>query len=116
MLATTTLDASVTLPSLNNKQVDIHIVKGQNIKDLVHHLLESHALPPYYSNSLYSAINSAMTETCQKELLHQHKNHQPDKKALRHLFLEAYQLNTLQYNNKPEEVSILVLYFYLHKN
>jgi hypothetical protein len=105
MLATTTLDASVTLPSLNNKQIGIHVIKGQNIKDLVHHLLQSHALPPYYSNSLYSTIISAMTETCQKELLYQHKHRQPDKKALRHLFLDAYQWNTLQYNNKPEEVS-----------
>lgn len=105
MLTTTTLDVSITLPSLKKKRVDIHIVKGQNIKDLVYHLLESHALPPYYANSLTSVITSAMTETCQRELLYQHTHRHPDKKTLRHLFLEAYQSNTLQYNNKPEEVS-----------
>jgi hypothetical protein len=104
MEATTSFQASVTLACLDNKKINVDVTKGINLKDVVFHLIQLHALPPYITTSLYSILLSAMQETCQKELLTTHTN--TSKQELRHLFMDAYQSNTLQYNNKPEEVSL----------
>ncbi|KAL9553347.1 hypothetical protein MBANPS3_003321 [Mucor bainieri] len=103
MQAITSFHASVTLPCLNGKSIDVDIAQGQNIKDLVYHLVQIHALPPYLTISLYSSILSAMDETCKSKVLFEHEHKVVQKKELRHLFMESYQANTLQYNNKPEE-------------
>lgn len=105
MQAITSFHASVTLPCLNDKSIDVDITQGQNIKDLVYHLVQIHALPPYLTISLYSSIMSAMSETCKNKVLFEREHKVVQKKELRHLFMDSYQSNTLQYNNKPEEVS-----------
>ncbi|KAK4519967.1 uncharacterized protein ATC70_010211 [Mucor velutinosus] len=103
MQATTSFHASVTLPCLNHKSIEVDIAQGQNIKDLVYHLVQIHALPPYLTISLYSSILSAMNETCKSKVLFEREHKVVQKKELRHLFMDSYQANTLQYNNKPEE-------------
>lgn len=107
MQAITSFHALVTLPCLNDKSIDVDIVQGQNIKDLVYHLVQIHALPPYLTISLYSSIMSAMDETCKSKVMFEREHKVVQKKELRHLFMDLYQANTLQYNNKPEEVSLL---------
>ncbi|KAI8077916.1 uncharacterized protein B0P05DRAFT_117366 [Gilbertella persicaria] len=102
MLATTTLEASVTIPCLK-KQLKVHITQGQNIKDIVYHLVQTHAIPPYLTNSIYSNLLVLMKQACEQTLAYQHIHQKQDKQTLRQLFLDAYQSNTLQYNNKPEE-------------
>ncbi|CAO3623442.1 unnamed protein product [Mucor fragilis] len=103
MQAITSFHALVTLPCLNDKSIDVDIVQGQNIKDLVYHLVQIHALPPYLTISLYSSIMSAMDETCKSKVMFEREHKVVQKKELRHLFMDLYQANTLQYNNKPEE-------------
>lgn len=99
MLATNSFEAEIELPCLDNKNLTVNVNKGQNVKDFVHHLVQTHALPPHVFASIYSTLTCAMT------LQNTDSIPQPtDKKELRHLFLDAYQSNTLQYNNKPEEV------------
>ncbi|EPB91034.1 hypothetical protein HMPREF1544_02103 [Mucor circinelloides 1006PhL] len=46
---------------------------------------------------------SAMSETCKNRVLFEREHKVVQKKELRHLFMDSYQSNTLQYNNKPEE-------------
>ncbi|KAF1804441.1 hypothetical protein FB192DRAFT_1339166 [Mucor lusitanicus] len=46
---------------------------------------------------------SAMNETCKSKVLFEREHKVVQKTELRHLFMESYQANTLQYNNKPEE-------------
>lgn len=104
MQASTSFKASITLPSLDNKKIDIDVQKGQNVKDLVYHLTQHYAIPPYLTNSLYSSILAVMSDTCEKDVLYHQKTQTLDKKELRQQFMDAYQSNTLQYNNKPEEV------------
>lgn len=117
MEASTSFKAAITLPSLDNKKIDINVQKGQNVKDLVYHLTQHHAIPPYLTNSLYSSIVSIMSETCEKDTLYNQKKHTSNKQELRQRFMDAYQSNTLQYNNKPEEVKkkriLFISYFLL---
>ncbi|CEP15593.1 hypothetical protein [Parasitella parasitica] len=103
MQAATSFRASVALPCLNDKSIDVDIKQGQNIKDLVYHLVRVYALPPYLATSLYSSILSAMDETCKNQVLYEHEHSTAQKQELRRLFVDLYQSNTLQYNNKPEE-------------
>lgn len=107
MEAKTSFQASVTLACLDNKKINIDVAKGTNLKDLVYHLVQLHALPPYTTVSLYSILLSAMQETCEKELIETQVNNTSKKQELRYLFMDSYQSNTLQYNNKPEEVSLM---------
>ncbi|KAI7907621.1 uncharacterized protein BX663DRAFT_547320 [Cokeromyces recurvatus] len=101
MQARTSLSVCIKLPCLNNKNLNVQIKKGQDIKELVQHLIQTHAIPPYLTISIYSTILSAMNESCQKDQLNIHST--LSKHELRHLFVDAYQSNTLQYNNKPED-------------
>lgn len=96
MQATRSFQASLLLDKQQN--IDISVNKGQNIKDFANHIVQHYNLPPHVSVSIYSTIMSAMTCPLQEE------GAVSCKKELRHLFMDAYQSNTLQYNNKPEEV------------
>jgi hypothetical protein len=95
MQATSTFNTCIHLP-YNKEQIDIHVNEGQNLKDLVCHLVQTYAIPPYLTLAVYSTILSAMTNN---------NNGISDvsKAEMRHLFVESYQ-HTLQYNNKPVEV------------
>ncbi|KAI9361978.1 hypothetical protein BD770DRAFT_360710 [Pilaira anomala] len=96
MLATRSFEAKVNLPSVD-KEFKVKVNKGQNIKDFCHHLLETHALPAHVFSSIYSTMTLA--SSCQTTP----EPSKRDRKESRHLFLDAYQSNTLFYNNKPEE-------------
>ncbi|KAI9474059.1 MAG: hypothetical protein EXX96DRAFT_541704 [Benjaminiella poitrasii] len=105
MQARTSLDACIKLPSINhNKPIHIQITTGQNLKDLTQHLVQTNAIPPYLSPSIYAIIIKAINESCQRD---QSSSLPPSstlsKQELRHLFVDAYQSNTLQYNNRPED-------------
>ncbi|KAG2212410.1 hypothetical protein INT47_001771 [Mucor saturninus] len=96
MQATRSFQASLCL---DNQNITLDIQKGQNLKDFTQHIVQSYHLPTHVSVSIYSSIQRAMTcSTTRKEGGLSHS-----KKELRHLFMDAYQSNTLQYNNKPEE-------------
>lgn len=104
MQATRSFQASLFL---DNKNITIDVTKGQNIKDFVHHLVQLHNLQTHVTVSIYSTIMSAMTCPLNQEQVISCK------KELRHLFMDAYQSNTLQYNNKPEEVRSFFFFFFL---
>ncbi|KAI8988888.1 hypothetical protein BDB01DRAFT_848996 [Pilobolus umbonatus] len=91
--------ASIHLPSLE-QEINVTVNKGQNIKDLVNDLIHTHRIPPYITLSLYTAIISAMLETCQRNTMSMDTR---DVQSTRQFFLQSFQENTLQYNNKPEE-------------
>lgn len=101
MQSITSFQASILI---GNKKIELDVKKGQNIKDYAHHLTEQYTLPPYLTISLYSVLLSAMAKTSQKEVLHQLKTCTLNRTEKKKLFLEAYQTNTLEYYNKPEEV------------
>lgn len=107
MQATRSFDTILTVACLDNLKINVNITKGQNIKDLVFHLVQLHAIPPYITTSLISSISNTMTELNKLDTTTVKK----DKGEQRHLFMDAYQSNTLQYNNKPEEVSFKNYYF-----
>ncbi|KAI8640997.1 hypothetical protein BD408DRAFT_403732 [Parasitella parasitica] len=44
-----------------------------------------------------------MDETCKHNVLFEHEHNTVQKQELRRIFMDLYQSNTLQYNNKPEE-------------
>lgn len=98
MLATTSFETVITIPK--EKEIKVNITQGQNINDLCHHLVHLHAIPPYVTTSLYSAIVSTMTEINKKEQL---SKRNVNKQDARQSFVQAYQSNTLQYNTKQEE-------------
>jgi hypothetical protein len=113
-LATTTFEATLQLPCLDNKNIPVKVNKGQNLKDLVYHLVQTHAMPPYLIVSIYSILIGAMQKTCQQNVLSGETQQQKvDVKELRHLFIDNYQANTLQYHNKPEEVSFHALSIFM---
>lgn len=104
MLATTSFETVITIPK--EKEIIVNITQGQNINDLCHHLVHLHAIPPYVTTSLYSAIVSTMTEINKKEEEEEQlsKRNKINKQDARQSFVQSYQSNTLQYNTKQEEV------------
>ncbi|KAI8351802.1 hypothetical protein EDC96DRAFT_288966 [Choanephora cucurbitarum] len=98
MLSTVTFDADISIPSLNHKKLSVHIDKGQNIKDIVQHLVQTHGIPPYLTPSIHANLMALIKHTPSS-----HSKHAKEKQAWRQSFLNAYQSNTLQYNTKPEE-------------
>ncbi|KAF7723555.1 hypothetical protein EC973_001844 [Apophysomyces ossiformis] len=93
--------ATLRLPALKLKPIEVEIQQGVNVKDAVHAITKTHSIPSYLFVSVYSAILAAMTETRQR----QDKVQEPFKKAksLHNQFVSEYQAHTLQYHNKPEE-------------
>jgi hypothetical protein len=108
MQATSSFETVLTIPCLNNLKLNVNIIKGQNIKDVVFHLVQLHAIPPYITTCLVSSILSTMTEINKKQ---PPTTKTVSKQDLRHQFMDAYQSNTLYYNNKPEEVKYKILFF-----
>ncbi|KAI7860229.1 hypothetical protein BDC45DRAFT_493942, partial [Circinella umbellata] len=115
---------TATINLLNYSPIHIDITEGQNLKDLVSHLICQHNIPSYLTSSIYSTLTSAIAAIPQSThhnidndiIIQREKNHPEEKHkeqdepnimtSTRDRFITKYQSHTLQYHNKPEEVNI----------
>ncbi|KAI8143621.1 hypothetical protein BJV82DRAFT_611127 [Fennellomyces sp. T-0311] len=96
--ATKPFTASIQLLNYSPLRVDIN--KGQNLKDLVAHLVRQHNIPPYLTPCLHSTLATAIANAT---AIPAQEPAGSDKDAARDRFVRQYQTHTLQYHNKPEE-------------
>ncbi|KAI7866040.1 hypothetical protein BDF14DRAFT_1882937 [Spinellus fusiger] len=98
--ALTPLKAILSLHS--HKPIDIEINKGDNIKDAVANIIQTHAVAPYLSVSVLSLVMASMRNTLQLNALDTLHTPYPIK-DLRDQFITHYRANTLQYNTDIEQ-------------
>ena len=115
---------TATIHLLNYSPLHVDITEGQNLKDLVSHLIRQHNIPSYLTSCIYSTLSSAIAaipqSTCHNidsdTIIQREKNNSEEKHkeqaetnivtSKRDRFIIKYQSHTLQYHNKPEEVNI----------